>query len=391
VYGSPGLSDPERRLLATMVALQAGLYAGILEVAFRSVRVTAIRLVNESSALKADSKPPSLPDQATTQALNGALRKLDQVANTGIMGPSTAAFLAASHTGQDALLAIAQGRAVLAARETWKKGIKEPTATKAAAHRKKKGDPLNKVFADAGWSRYGVTTTTTSKGKKKVADWCGMFAAAHMFRGGGLDEELRAGFLHTTNVLDFFQYQQKANAARAPKSIWADGSWHDLRTYHGARGSLRKWTTRAAITSAMEAKSPLDIRPGDVVLIDHRGNRKSPQHITMVESYDPSTQTLVTIEGNTGGIQAPDGKGKATNGTEWYKNHHGPDGSGIHRRDLTTMSAKSKDVWSDVHKKKEDAYLVPILKSLPSPRRPLHAPCASPQPLEVALLLRRVA
>jgi len=36
-------------------------------------------------------------------------------------------------------------------------------------------------------------------------------------------------------------------------------------------------------------------------------------------------------------------------------------------------------------------YLVPMLKSLPSPRRPLHAPCASPQPLEVALLLRRVA
>lgn len=356
VYGSPGLTEAERNQLGAMMASQTALYAAVLKTAFSAVRATAIKLVNESSALKAGSKPPTLPAQATTAALNGALRKLDRVAQAGVMGPAAAAFLDASHTGQDALLAIAQGRSVLAARETWKKGIKEPSADKAAAHRKKKDDPLNAVFADAGWSRYGVSTTTTKSGKKKVADWCGMFVGAHMFRGGGLDQELRAGFLHTTNVLDYFQYQQKANAARAPKSVWADGSWQDLKTYHGGRGSLRTWTTRATITSAMEAKSPLDIRPGDVVLIDHKGNKPAPQHITMVESYDPATQTLVTIEGNTGGIQAPDGKGKAADGTEWYKNHHGPDGSGIHRRDLTTMSAKSQTAWADVHKTKDDAY-----------------------------------
>ena len=356
VFASPTLSAVDRAALASVMATQASFVGPLLKSLFVGVRATAIKLVNESSALKAGTKPPSLPDQATTQAIGGALRKLERVANGGALGPGGALMLDASHLGQDALLAIAQGRAVLAARETWKKGIREPSGDKVAAHRKKKDDPLNKIFADAGWSRYGVTAITTKKGHKKVADWCGMFVAAHMFRGGGLDQELRAGFLHTTNVLDFFQYQQKANAARAPKSVWADGAWHDLHTYHGARGSLRKWTPRATITSAMEAKTPLDIRPGDVVLIDHKGNKKSPQHITMVESYDPATQTLVTIEGNTRGIQAPDGKGTAADGTQWYKNHHGRDGSGIHRRDLTTMSAKSQTAWAAVHKDKEDAY-----------------------------------
>ena len=49
------------------------------------------------------------------------------------------------------------------------------------------------------------------------------------------------------------------------------------------------------------------LRPGDVVLIDLRGGYR-PHHITMVESYDAATRMLVTIEGNTHGIQS-DGAG----------------------------------------------------------------------------------
>jgi len=57
---------------------------------------------------------------------------------------------------------------------------------------------------------------------------------------------------------------------------------------------------------------------------------------------------------------------------------------------LAPLGVKSCDfLWRRARRGHD--YLVPILKSLPSPRRPLHAPCASPQPLEVALLLRRVA
>jgi len=152
--------------------------------------------------------------------------------------------------------------------------------------------------------------------------------------------------LHTSNVLDYFQYTQAANAGRAPKSIWADGAWHDLKTYHGARGSLRRWTTRAAVTAAMEGDGALDIRPGDVVLIDHSGKAKSPQHITMVESYDPATRILRTIEGNTGGIQAADKKVSAKDGTTAWAEHHGADGSGVHERDLTNMSKKSREAQS---------------------------------------------
>jgi len=55
-----------------------------------------------------------------------------------------------------------------------------------------------------------------------------------------------------------------------------------------------------AIHDAIAADQPLDIRSGDVVLLDHSGSPEA-DHIQMVESYDPATRHLTYIDGNGGG------------------------------------------------------------------------------------------
>ena len=82
------------------------------------------------------------------------------------------------------------------------------------------------------------------------------------------------------------------------KWIYAEDAWHDLQAYHTARGSLRTWINAAAI----EGGGALDIRAGDIVLIDHSGSG-SADHIVMVHSFDMTTNTLFTIGGNDGGYE----------------------------------------------------------------------------------------
>ena len=93
---------------------------------------------------------------------------------------------------------------------------------------------MDDVFADSGFSnrqsikkiKVLVTQpdgTTKEVEKEVVDDWCGMFAAANMFRGAALDKDLRKAFAHTDNVNDFFQYTANVNASRAPLSVFADG------------------------------------------------------------------------------------------------------------------------------------------------------------------------
>ena len=63
-----------------------------------------------------------------------------------------------------------------------------------------------------------------------------MFVAAGMFRGAGLDKDMRKAFAHTDNVYDFFNYTAKVNDERTPLSIWADGRWWLVSEYHQQRG-----------------------------------------------------------------------------------------------------------------------------------------------------------
>ena len=119
-----------------------------------------------------------------------------------------------------------------------------------------------------------------------------MFVAAGMFRGAGIDKDMRKAFAHTDNVYDFFRYTAKVNDERTPLSIWADGRWWLVSEYHEQRGAMRTW---------VEGTSTWRIRPGDVALIRHWGTKPEKSianHIVMVESVDAAAGKLVTIEGN---------------------------------------------------------------------------------------------
>lgn len=167
--------------------------------------------------------------------------------------------------------------AVAAARDFWKQGIRES--------RRGSTDPIAR---DSGWAS---SIDRSSDGG--TWDWCGMFVAASLFRAG-LCRSLRRGFFHCKNVRRYFTYEYED---RVPGWVWdpAAEAWRRLHEVHAEHGARRVWSDHEAL--ARGDLATLDIQPGDVALIDHRADGKA-DHITLVESYDPSTGTLVTLEGN---------------------------------------------------------------------------------------------
>ena len=135
-------------------------------------------------------------------------------------------------------------------------------------------------------------------------EWCGFFAMEQYMRSD-LDSDVKRGFFHVTNVEHYFTYKYAfgpVKDTRVMKWIYADESWHDLRAYHQARGSVRTWLGHADI----QAADTPDIRPGDLVLIDNR-DTPAADHIVMVHSFDATTNTLYTIGGNDSGYQVDTG------------------------------------------------------------------------------------
>jgi hypothetical protein len=141
-----------------------------------------------------------------------------------------------------------------------------------------------------------------SAGMAANHDWCGFFTQDH-YMTSNLDRDLRAGFFHTDNVQDYFQYVYARNPDRIKKWVWDDGKWTELKAYHEARGSVRKWTNY----DATSVGGKLDIQPGDLALIDV-GLDGTPNHIVLVQSYDPVTSTLFSIGGNDGGMVVDNAK-----------------------------------------------------------------------------------
>jgi hypothetical protein len=222
-----------------------------------------------------------------------------------------------AETCQDAALALLQALSVAEARETWRAGTVQTNTVPEVKNAHRARNEMDDVFADSGFSdrqsikkvKVWVTQPDGTKHEVEqevVDDWCGMFAAANMFRGAALDADLRKAFAHTDNVNDFFQYTANVNASRTPLSVFADGQWWSVKEYHAARGALRKWVVGPSAAA--------DIRPGDIALIRHRGVKPGEavaNHIVMVESYDAATGKLVSIEGNVSEGVRPDGDGAA--------------------------------------------------------------------------------
>jgi hypothetical protein len=304
------------------------------------IRAATVQLTNDSSVSKKDPAKAVFPTQAQVKQFGGAAAKFNELSRDAALpaGPDTKATLQSiGTTAQDATLAMLQSLSVVSARDRWTTGTstETPSADKAGTGPRTE---IDEIFKDAGWANR-VQTYTTDSGKKRVFDWCGMFVVSSYWKGAGMAKQLRAGFYHTDNVQDFFNYAQAHNAGRIPMSIWAENQWWNLKEFHKARGSLRQWTPRATVQAALAAGGTGDIRPGDTCLIDHKGGN-SPSHIVMVESYDPVTKQLVTIEGNTFGIHADkDGKAERLDDDHLKKSTQGSGtATGLHVRDMRQLA-----------------------------------------------------
>jgi hypothetical protein len=309
-----------------------------LGVAAGLIRDAAVQMTNDSSVAKQDPAkaiPPSAAEVRQFAAAAADLEELSRAAGLPTTAAGKAALSSAATTAQDAALAMLQSLSVLSARERWKKGAATETPSNANAGRGPRVE-VDEIFKDSAGGFGDRASVDTAKGR--VFDWCGMFVAASYAKGASMQQRLRAGFNDVANVKDYFQYTQKTNAQRTPLSIWAEGAWWTLHDYHQTRSSLRKWTPRAALATALAAGTA-DIRPGDTCLIDHGGG-DAPGHIVMVESYDAATGQLVTIEGNTWGIM-PDATGKAARGNDGQlaaARAAGATTTGIHVRDLSQLA-----------------------------------------------------
>jgi hypothetical protein len=325
---SPELAQAVDRCLAT--------HAPEMQQIAEQLRTATVDLANASSVAKKDPAKAVFPTQEGVKKLSAAATLCTSLARDAAMpggAPGKAQLTSAASTTQDASLAMLQSLSVSAARERWTKGkaTETPDAAKAGTGARTE---LDDIFKDAGWS-----DRVNKDENGRIYDWCGMFVVSSYFKGAGMASQLRAGFYHTDNVKDFFQYQQAHNADRAPASIWADGQWWGLHDYHEQRGSVRLWTPRATIQAALQAGTAPDIRPGDTCLIDHSGGN-SPGHIVMVESYDAATKTMVTIEGNTFGVHADkDGKAERLDDDHLKSSTQGSGtAAGIHERDMSTLA-----------------------------------------------------
>jgi hypothetical protein len=297
------------------------------------VRDAVVAAMNGSSVI--DHGPdadPNLPDRTAAIAWRERATTLASLAHVDKSGALKDAALVC----EDAALAILQARAVAEARTTWRADAVHSSGAATA-----KRDELDDVFADSG---YGGTKVFDPA----LADWCGMFAAANMFRASAFDKQLRMAFAHTDNVYDFFNYTANVNPERTPLSMWAEGQWWKVKDYHESRGLPRK--------HIQGPDAAADLRPGDIALIRHDGVKPAKSlanHIVMVESYDPVSGTLTTIEGNvTQGIRpGADGAAQRTDSGEVKWSNAAHSSTVVEQRDM-------RDDVSATHwgKPKDDVY-----------------------------------
>lgn len=174
---------------------------------------------------------------------------------------------------------------------------------------------LTAIFKDSGWAN---NVTHTAAGK--VRDWCGMAVDAWLFRAG-MNPFHRKSFYHCMNVEDFATYgspkgrKYPFNKKRLMTEVLIDNNWIKIKDWHKQEKNLRKWIDEKTIRSTPLDK--LDIRPGDVVLIDYQGPMDKEDdelldeadHITMCASYNIMGKGILeTIEGNASGKGPKDEK-----------------------------------------------------------------------------------
>jgi hypothetical protein len=130
-------------------------------------------------------------------------------------------------------------------------------------------------------------------------EWCGAFAGMSSMHVG-LDSFLKTYTWGTGRYANLFTYASSKPAGVAPHWAWDGADWVTVKDLHLARNSPRRWIQP-------EGKKPweLDLRPGDIVLVDNKDGGAQdfgPDHVQMVHSFHPDPAgkkaTLFTIGGN---------------------------------------------------------------------------------------------
>jgi hypothetical protein len=322
-YGSAGaeIRPAVAAALKTVLPIATRLSTTITRVVMQQINRSSVGVEDRA----AEPQLAALADVTAWREQSSALRALAGKVDRG------GGLADAAHACEEAALALLQARSVLNARATWRADAAQSSTPAQIANPSRPRNEVDDIFADSGFAgRQSLRPNGTRD------DWCGMFVAASMFRGAALDKNVRMAFAHTDNVRDFFSYSGRPiNDSRTPLSIWAEGRWWRVREYHEQRGLPRRWVSGRGVQGA-------DIRPGDVALIRHAGVQPDGEvanHIVMVDSWDPLTGRLVTVEGNVKEGIRPEAAGSAeprrtASGDYASTTTRAPSSTAIHIRDM---------------------------------------------------------
>ncbi|HEY0190337.1 MAG TPA: hypothetical protein VGC42_04395, partial [Kofleriaceae bacterium] len=147
----------------------------------------------------------------------------------------------------------------------------------------------------------GPRDRARATGRLPTGAWCGAFAFTQQ-RAAGLGDHARRS-MHATGphggIDSLLDYEHRQEV------VWTGDAWQRVRDYHSARGSMRRLTRTSTVPTqitpgSVAAPRGLDIRPGDIILIDNARGVYA-DHITQCRSYDAATGMVETIAGNEGG------------------------------------------------------------------------------------------
>lgn len=157
--------------------------------------------------------------------------------------------------------------------------------------------------------------TVQTYGRSSGAEWCTSFAGS-MWKAAGMrtpsgvsGEEANSPFWSGYRLNTWAEtgetvagrqatpVDERVGAGQNGAQYVPADRWSGLRTsLQGAKGDAGRAQAASAFTGQF------GIQPGDVMVLgsgnDYRSNSKS--HTVMVESFDPETMTITTIEGNAG-------------------------------------------------------------------------------------------
>lgn len=180
--------------------------------------------------------------------------------------------------------------------DEWRAGTSEADASDAGR--------LAGIFRDAGWAN----AVTRAQGGK-IHDWCGFFAGAGLVRTG-MPHAHRNAFWHCANIEDFATYGEPR--LRNPKRLkqyvrlTPDAPWIPVEQWHDEAGQRRVWLDEATLRTGPAAD--MDIRPGDIVLLDYQGSADraddehsdEADHVTVCAEF--RNGVLEVMNGNASGL-----------------------------------------------------------------------------------------